>query len=137
MAFTGDGSFMMNPQILIDGVQHGLRGMIVLFDNRRMGAITSLQHSQYDVEYKTDDSVIVDYVQMAEAVKGVKGFYGGATAEELEKALSQAYEYDGLSLVHVPVYYGRDELSGLGSFGDWNVGNWCERVQKLKHTIGF
>ena len=137
VAFTGDGSFMMNPQILIDGVQHGLRGMIVLFDNRRMGAITSLQHSQYDVEYKTDDSVIVDYVQMAEAVKGVKGFYGGATAEELEKALSQAYEYDGLSLVHVPVYYGRDELSGLGSFGDWNVGNWCERVQKLKHTIGF
>ena len=137
VAFTGDGSFMMNPQILIDGVQHGLRGMIVLFDNRRMGAITSLQHSQYDVEYKTDDSVIVDYVQMAEAVKGVKGFYGGATAEELEKALSQAYEHDGLSLVHVPVYYGRDELSGLGSFGDWNVGNWCERVQKLKHTIGF
>ena len=137
VAFTGDGSFMMNPQILIDGVQHGLRGMIVLFDNRRMGAITSLQHSQYDVEYKTDDSVIVDYVQMAEAVKGVKGFYGGATAEELEKALCQAYEHDGLSLVHVPVYYGRDELSGLGSFGDWNVGNWCERVQKLKHTIGF
>ena len=24
VAFTGDGSFMMNPQILIDGVQHGL-----------------------------------------------------------------------------------------------------------------
>lgn len=137
MAFTGDGSFMMNPQILIDGVQHGLRGMIVLFDNRRMGAITSLQHSQYDVEYKTDDAVAADYVQMAEAVKGVKGFYGGHTIEELEKALNQAYEYDGLSLVHVPVYYGRNERSGLGSFGDWNVGNWCERVQALKHTIGF
>ena len=28
MAFTGDGSFMMNPQILIDAVQHGLKGMI-------------------------------------------------------------------------------------------------------------
>ena len=137
MAFTGDGSFMMNPQILIDAVEHGLKGMIVLFDNRRMGAITSLQHSQYDVEYKTDDTVAVDYVQMAEAVKGVKGFYGGETIEELEKALNQAYEYHGLSLVHVPVYYGRDELSGLGSFGDWNVGNWCDRVQKLKHTIGF
>ena len=70
---------------------------------------------------------------MAEAVKGVKGFYGGATAEELEKALSQAYEYDGLSLVHVPVYYGRDELSGLGSFGDWNVGNWCEGPETETH----
>lgn len=137
MAFTGDGSFMMNPQILIDAVEHGLKGMIVLFDNRRMGAITSLQQSQYDAEYKTDDMVEVDYVQMAESVKGVKGFYGGETLEELEKALAQAYEYDGLSLIHVPVYYGQDELAGLGSFGDWNVGNWCERVQKLKHTIGF
>lgn len=137
MAFTGDGSFMMNPQILIDAVQHGLKGMIVLFDNRRMAAITSLQHSQYDVEFKTDDTVVVDYVQMAEAVKGVKGFYGGDTVEELEKALNQAYEHDGLSLVHIPVYFGRDELAGLGSFGDWNVGNCCERVQKLKHTIGF
>lgn len=137
MAFTGDGSFMMNPQILIDAVQYGLRGMIVLFDNRRMGAITSLQYSQYDVEFKTDDMVEVDYAQMAEAVKGVKAFYGGETPENLEQALKEAYAYNGLSLVHVPVYYGTEDEAGLGSFGDWNVGNWCERVQKLKHTIGF
>lgn len=137
VAFTGDGSFMMNPQILIDGVQYGLKGMIVLFDNRRMGAITSLQHSQYDIEFRTDDQVAVDYVQMAEAVKGVKGFYGGETVEELENALKQAYAYDGLSLVHVPVYFGRDDMGGLGCFGNWNVGNWCEEVQKLRHTIGF
>lgn len=137
MAFTGDGSFMMNPQILIDAVEHGLKGMIVLFDNRRMGAITSLQHGQYDVGFKTDDTVVVDYVQMAESVKGVKGFYGGTTVEELEKVLQQAYEYEGLSLIHVPVYFGREDLGGLGSFGDWNVGNWCERVQELKHKIGF
>ena len=137
MAFTGDGSFMMNPQILIDAVQHGLRGMIVLFDNRRMGAITSLQYSQYGVEFKTDDMVEVDYVQMAEAVKGVKAFYGGETPESLEQTLKEAFAYNGLSLVHVPVYYGTEDEAGLGSFGDWNVGNWCERVQKLKHTIGF
>ncbi len=137
MAFTGDGSFMMNPQILIDAVEYGLKGMIVLFDNRRMGAITSLQHGQYDIGFKTDDTVVVDYVQMAESVKGVKGVYGGTTVEEFQKALELAYEHDGLSLIHVPVYFGREEFGGLGSFGDWNVGNWCERVQKLKHTIGF
>lgn len=137
MAFTGDGSFMMNPQILIDAVQYGLKGMIVLFDNRRMGAITSLQQAQYNAEFKTDDAVEVDYVQMAEAVKGVKGFYGGETVEELEKAMDAAYKYDGLSLIQVPVYYGENELGGLGSFGDWNVGNWCEKTQKLKHTLGF
>ena len=137
VAFTGDGSFMMNPQILIDAVEYGLKGMIVLFDNRRMGAITSLQYAQYDVGFKTDDTVAVDYVQMAESVKGVKGFYGGESVEELEKALEKAYAYDGLSLIHVPVYFGREEFGGLGSFGNWNVGNWCERVQKLKHEIGF
>ncbi len=43
----GDGSFMMNPQILIDGVEHGVRGTIVIFDNRRMAAITGLQVAQY------------------------------------------------------------------------------------------
>ena len=137
VAFTGDGSFMMNPQILIDAVEYGLKGMIVLFDNRRMGAITSLQYAQYDVGFKTDDTVAVDYVQMAESVKGVKGFYGGESVEELEKALEKAYAYDGLSLIQVPVYFGREEFGGLGSFGNWNVGNWCERVQKLKHEIGF
>ena len=43
IAFTGDGSFMMNPAVLIDGVEHDLKGMIVIFDNRRMGAISGLQ----------------------------------------------------------------------------------------------
>ena len=43
IAFCGDGSFMMNPQILVDAVEHHVRGMIVIFDNRRMAAITG-QH---------------------------------------------------------------------------------------------
>jgi 3D-(3,5/4)-trihydroxycyclohexane-1,2-dione acylhydrolase (decyclizing) len=34
IALTGDGSFTMNPQVLIDGVAHGARGAIVLLDNR-------------------------------------------------------------------------------------------------------
>ena len=47
IAFCGDGSFMMNPQILIDAVEHKVRGMIVIFDNRRMAAISGLQLAQY------------------------------------------------------------------------------------------
>lgn len=137
IAFTGDGSFMMNPQILIDAVEHGLQGMIIIFDNRRMGAITSLQYGQYDVGFKTDDQVVVDYVQMADSVKGVKGFYGGNTVETFKEALDQAYMHNGLSVIHVPVYFGREEFGGLGTFGDWNVGNWCGRVQEEKHRIGL
>lgn len=130
IAFTGDGSFMMNPQVLIDAVEHKLRGMIVIFDNRRMAAITGLQLAQYGKEFRTNDSVPVDYVQLASAVKGVRALHGGFSASELRAALKEARAYDGLSVVHVPVYAGPDELAGLGAFGQWNVGNWCDDVQR-------
>jgi 3D-(3,5/4)-trihydroxycyclohexane-1,2-dione acylhydrolase (decyclizing) len=129
IAFTGDGSFMMNPQILIDAVEHGVRGMIALFDNRRMAAITGLQHAQYGVDFKTNDSVPVDYVAMAASVTGVKALHGGYSKAELATALEQAFAHDGLSLVHIPVYAGHDPIAGMGAYGSWNVGNWVDDVQ--------
>jgi 3D-(3,5/4)-trihydroxycyclohexane-1,2-dione acylhydrolase (decyclizing) len=130
IAFTGDGSFMMNPQILVDGVEHGVRGMIVIFDNRRMAAITGLQNAQYGVGFRTNDGVAVDYVRLASAVEGVHAVHGGWTVDELKRALKAAKAYDGLSVVHVPVYAGEHELASLGAWGQWNVGNWCEDVQR-------
>ncbi len=56
---------MMNPQILIDAVEHKVRGMIVIFDNRRMAAISGLQLAQYGQDFRTNDQVAVDYVQLA------------------------------------------------------------------------
>ena len=131
IAFTGDGSFMMNPQILVDGAVHGVRGMIVLFDNRRMGAISSLQEAQYSQDFATSDNVPIDFVRMATAVKGVFAIQGGDTAESLKSALVEAHEHDGLSLVHVPVYWGEEPLAGMGAYGRWNVGPWCEEVESL------
>jgi 3D-(3,5/4)-trihydroxycyclohexane-1,2-dione acylhydrolase (decyclizing) len=129
IAFTGDGSFMMNPQILIDAVEHGAYGMIVLFDNRRMAAITGLQKAQYLNEFRTNDDIAVDYVQLASSVSGVKAVLGGDDAAALQAALAEARAHDGLSLVHVPVYAGDDEIGGMGAYGSWNVGNWVEDVQ--------
>ena len=130
IAFCGDGSFMMNPQILIDGVEHGVRGMIVIFDNRRMAAITGLQVAQYGRAFRTNDRVAVDYVRFASAIDGVKAVHGGWDADALGKALCDAQAHDGLSVVHVPVYCGPHELGGLGAWGEWNVGNWCDAVQR-------
>lgn len=130
IAFTGDGSFVMNPQILLDGVEHGVKGMIALFDNRRMAAITGLQFAQYGVEFRTNDAVEVDYVALAGAVKGVKAVFGGRSVAELEAALAEAHAHDGLSLVHVPVYGRHDEFAGMGAYGSWNVGNWVDDVQR-------
>ncbi len=129
IAFTGDGSFMMNPQVLIDAVEHGVRGMIVIFDNRRMAAITGLQLSQYNHEFRTNDRVAVDYVRLASSVSGVLAISGGDNVDTLRAALKDAHAHDGLSVVHVPVYCGPDELGGLGAWGQWNVGNWCADVQ--------
>jgi 3D-(3,5/4)-trihydroxycyclohexane-1,2-dione acylhydrolase (decyclizing) len=137
LALSGDGSFSMNPQILIDGVAHGARGCIVVLDNRRMGAISGLQEAQYGAAHATNDRVAVDYVAWARAVKGVAAFDGGRSLESLTGALEAAHAHDGLSLIHVPVYYGPDALGGMGVFGRWNVGSWVDETQALRHGIGL
>ncbi len=130
IAFSGDGSFMMNPQVLIDAVEHGAKGCIVIFDNRRMAAITGLQEAQYGEAFRTNDGVPVDYVQLAGAVSGITAFYGGDDAESLKAALSKAHAHVGMSVIHVPVYAGGDERGGMGAYGSWNVGNWVDDVQR-------
>jgi 3D-(3,5/4)-trihydroxycyclohexane-1,2-dione acylhydrolase (decyclizing) len=134
IAFSGDGSFFMNPQVLVDGVLHKARGTILLLDNRRMGAISGLQEAQYGEAFRTHDGVTVDYVRLASAVPGVAAMSGGDTPEALRAALVEAARHPGLSLVHVPVYYGPDPLGGVGAYGVWNVGSWCEDVQALYHS---
>jgi len=116
---------------LIDAVEHKVRGMIVIFDNRRMAAITGLQLAQYKAEFRTNDGVAVDYQKLASAVPSVLAVSGGDSANSLRAALKTAHAHDGLSVIHVPVYCGPDELGGLGAWGEWNVGNWCEDVQSI------
>lgn len=135
IALVGDGSFMMNPQALISAVEHGAQGVIVIFDNRRMAAITGLQHAQYGQEFRTNDSVAVDYVQLASSVRGVKALFGGYSRQELREALVAAFSHKGLSVIHVPVFAGTEPEAGLGAYGSWNVGNWCDDVQSRYHAM--
>lgn len=122
IAFTGDGSFMMNPQVLIDGVEHGVHGTILLMDNRRMAAISHLQLAQYGLDYRTNDGVAVDYVQMAASIRGLKALWGGHTLDTLKAALAEAHAHPGLSLIHLPVYYGPDPL---GAWEPTAAGTWA------------
>jgi len=137
LALTGDGSFTMNPQILIDGVEHQARGCILLLDNGRMGAITGLQNDQYGQGFATWNTVHVDYLSWARGVPGLLALDGGNTLEALTAALEQAGKHPGLTLIHVPVYFGPDPLGGMGVYGRWNVGNWCDDVQAMRHKIGL
>ncbi len=133
IAFSGEGSFIMNPQVLLDGVEHGVRGTILLLDNCRMAAISGLQEAQYGHAFRTSSSVRVNYLRLGSVIPGLRCLDGGNTPDSLRKALIDASKYEGLSLVHVPVYYGPHPLGGLGAYGVWNVGNWCEHVQQLYH----
>jgi 3D-(3,5/4)-trihydroxycyclohexane-1,2-dione acylhydrolase (decyclizing) len=137
LALTGDGSFTMNPQILIDGAEHGARGCILLLDNGRMGAITGLQMDQYGQEIATANTIHVDYLAWARSIPGILALEGGDSPASLQNALLQAGSHAGLSLIHVPVYYGPDPLGGMGVYGRWNVGNWNEKVQTMRHEIGL
>lgn len=137
VALTGDGSFTMNPQFLLDAAANRIRGCAVILDNRRMGAISSLQRDQYGHDFATSDGVAVDYVTWASAVPGVLGLWGGTSVGELEHALQHAFAHEGLSVLHVPVYWGDDPLGGLGAWGRWNVGNWVAETQALRHEIGL
>jgi 3D-(3,5/4)-trihydroxycyclohexane-1,2-dione acylhydrolase (decyclizing) len=137
LALSGDGSFSMNPQIVIDGVEHGARGCILILDNGRMGAISGLQQDQYGTDFATWNKVKVDYTAWGNSIPGLLALEGGATPEELADALDQAGKHEGLSLIHLKVYYGPDPLGGMGVYGRWNVGNWSEEVQALRHKIGL
>jgi 3D-(3,5/4)-trihydroxycyclohexane-1,2-dione acylhydrolase (decyclizing) len=131
VAVTGDGSFVMNPQILIDAAHTKTSGCIVVLDNRRMGAISALQKDQYLNAFATSDQVVVDFAAMAGAVEGVLGLFGGNSPEEFHAALAKASTHVGLSLIHVPVYFGDEVGAGLGSYGRWNVGPWSHEVEDL------
>lgn len=133
LALSGDGSFTMNPQILIDGQAHGAQGCLVVFDNRRQGAISALQRAQYGVDYATSDSVHVDYAAWAAAV-GVRAVQVWNEAE-LVGALDAAHSAGGLSLIHCPVYFGDDPAGGLGAYGRWNVGSWVESTQAMRKEM--
>ena len=137
LAFSGDGSFTMNPQILIDGVEHGARGCILLLDNNRMAAISGLQEAQYGAAYATWNQKPIDFISWAGSFPGVLALSGGASPDELIQALDKAYQHPLIALIHVPVYYGPDPLGGMGVFGRWNVGNWVDETQTLRHKIGL
>ncbi len=137
VALVGDGSFTMSPQILIDGAEHGATGCIVVLDNRRMGAISNLQLAQYGADFATSSTVAVDFASWARSVDGVRAFAAGATVSSLGAALDKARAHDGLSLVHVPVYFGDAPVGGLASFGGWNVGPWVAAAQRERHRIGL
>ena len=79
-------------------------------------------------------SLVVSCVALAGSVRGVNALFGGFDRADLEAALEKAHAHEGLSLIHVPVYWGADPIGGMGAYGRWNVGDWCDEVQDRYHS---
>jgi 3D-(3,5/4)-trihydroxycyclohexane-1,2-dione acylhydrolase (decyclizing) len=133
VSLTGDGSLLMTPQALIDGVAQGARGTVVVLDNRRMSAISSLQEDQYGVQFATWDDAVVNFAALDEVIEGLVAIDGSGGVDGLRSALGKAAMHDAVSVIHVPVYFGEDPLGGLGAHGSWNVGPWVPDTQRLRH----
>jgi 3D-(3,5/4)-trihydroxycyclohexane-1,2-dione acylhydrolase (decyclizing) len=79
----------------------------------------------------------VDYSRLGNCIPGLLALDGGCTQAAFKEALEQAGNHPGLSLIHLPVYYGPNPLGGMGVYGRWNVGGWCDDVQAMRHEIGL
>lgn len=133
VAFTGDGSFLMQAQAIRDMVKHRANCTVVVFDNQAMGAITALQWAQNFAPFATEDPAgvpAVDFVKLAESM-GCAGFRAGATIDSLVECVDRAHKHNGPAVVDVKVYFGKHQYGALGAFGRWSVGPWSETVESI------
>lgn len=132
-AIVGDGSFLMQAQVIRDMVKHGANCTVVVLDNQAMGAITALQWAQQYAPFATADRKDlppVDYRRLGESM-GCAGFATEANVESVAAALESARAYRGPAVVDIKVAMSRDRYAALDAFGRWNVGPWSAEVERI------
>lgn len=100
LAIAGDGGFMYQVGELATAAQHGLAVVVVVFDNGMFGNVHGIQKEQYGGRFIADRLKNPDFVRLAESF-GVAAFRA-RTAEELKRALADAFALGAPALVHVP-----------------------------------
>ncbi len=100
--FTGDGSFGMNLNELATAVSYNTPIVIVIMNNGVLGMVRQWQTLFFEKHYSnTTLNRQTDFVKLAEAfgAKGKRVF----NTEELEKAASEAFAYNGVYLIDCAV----------------------------------
>ncbi len=96
---AGDGSIQMNIQELATAKLYGLPVKIVVLNNGFLGMVRQWQELFYGKRYSSSvlDRDVPDFVKLAEAY----GCFGVRvkTPEELDAALTAAFEFDGPAIV--------------------------------------
>ncbi|MCI7401445.1 MAG: biosynthetic-type acetolactate synthase large subunit [Christensenella sp.] len=96
--FTGDGSFGMNLNEVATAVKQNIPLTIVIMNNGVLGMVRQWQTIFYDKRYaQTTLDRQTDFVKLADAF-GAKGFRV-FNKEELDKALTEAFEISGPTII--------------------------------------
>lgn len=101
----GDGSFQMTGQELATAAQEHLQVITIVLDNAQLGMVRQWQDREYESRWEAvrfeERPGHPDFAAFARAF-GVPGAQV-ADPDELERALAEAIERDGPSLIHVAI----------------------------------
>ncbi|MCH8868985.1 MAG: thiamine pyrophosphate-binding protein [Chloroflexi bacterium] len=103
VALSGDGGFMYNVQELATAAMYGINVVLVVFNDNAFGNVLRDQKTRFEGRVYGSHLKNPDFMKLAEAfgVRGVK--VEDQDAERLQEAVSEAIDFDGPSLIEVPV----------------------------------
>ncbi len=101
VAVSGDGGFLFNSQELATAVQHGINGVVIVFNDNAYGNVLRDQMNRFDGHIIGSKLHNPDFLKLAEAY-GARGVRVEG-AERLEAALREALATDAMTLIEVPV----------------------------------
>jgi acetolactate synthase-1/2/3 large subunit len=101
VSVTGDGGFLFGSSELATAVQHKIATVTLIFNNSAYGNVKREQIEKYGGRVIASDLVNPDFVKLAEAY-GAQGLRA-TTAKELAAAIRRGFDYDGPTLVDIPV----------------------------------
>ncbi len=97
---SGDGGFLMTAQELATAARYRLRVIALVHNDSTYGAIKNIQDRNHEGRYLDVELDNPDFVALAHAY-GIPG-RRAANPEELDKAVREALDRDGPSLIEVP-----------------------------------
>jgi acetolactate synthase-1/2/3 large subunit len=101
ISVTGDGGFLFGASELATAVQHRIATVTLVFNNNAYGNVKREQIEQYGGRVIATDLHNPDFVKLAEAY-GAQGLRAN-TPESLAKAIRRGFDYDGPTIIEIPV----------------------------------
>ena len=103
VAISGDGGFMFNVQELATAAMYGINVVLVVFNDSAFGNVLRDQRTMFDGRGYGSELKNPDFMKLADAF-GVRGMrVENEDPAKLQEAVSEAINFDGPSLIEVPV----------------------------------